>query len=450
MPQLSGSNPALQTALEKLTRAEQKKLGKFDEKLKTQNDTMKIVKDFKGKVGAIKDAMTPFKKVEDFRDLLGISSDPTVLTAQVDKTLAKPASYEIEVMEMAKTSSIMTTGFPDKDRAEVGVGFLSFTTPDGEEKSVYINTSNNTLEGVAKAINEAKVGARAQVINDGTDAEEPWRLVVTSEKTGWKNDFQWAEFNMLDGDLDLDTDKSREASSALIKLNGQAMYADENTIKNLMPGVTVALKKAKPGDVINLEVKPDYEKIGEKAKNFVDKMNDVFKFINEQNNLGSKRDPTKPLGGDVVTQTIESRLRTVVMTTARELPEAKVQALRDMGIVFNRTGSLDFDQKKFQTQLENNFDEVASLFVGDEQMVGFASKVVDVADSVVRRGDGMMSVRETVLQSQITNLERQKEQAEARAQERMDRAKFKFSQAEAAVEKMKSMQNSFQGGSLIG
>jgi hypothetical protein len=30
------------------------------------------------------------------------------------------------------------------------------------------------------------MGVRALVVNDGSDADEPYRLLITGEKTGWK------------------------------------------------------------------------------------------------------------------------------------------------------------------------------------------------------------------------------------------------------------------------
>ena len=296
VPELSSGNPQLQRALEKIVRLEQKGVDKFDEKIQKVDQKLNIIKDLKTKFSELRDAAKPFKSVSDFRDLKGDSSAPDLLkVGAIDKEKAKPGSYTFEVMELAEAPSLMTYGFPDKDKTEVGVGYVSFTTPEGETKDIYIDSDNNTLEGIAAKINSAGVGVKATVINDGTDADEPWRLVLTGEKTGWRNDVEWAEFNFLDGDMDLDHDRARPARSAAIKFNGQPMYVDENKLKDLVPGVTMDLISAKPGQTINVEIKTDTEKVEGKAKTMVDKLNAVLTAVQSQFQLNgdSRKDPSK-------------------------------------------------------------------------------------------------------------------------------------------------------------
>ncbi len=449
VPELTSGNPSLQKGLNKLVKAEQKKLDKFDEKKAVVDNKLKLVGDLKKKFSEIKDSLNPFRTVRDFRELKGVSSDPNVVNlGAIDKNLAVPGSYDIEVVKLANTNSVMSYGFPDKDESEVGIGYVTFTTPDGEDHDVYINSENNTLEGVAKTINDAGVGVKAYVVNDGTDADEPWRLVMSGEKTGWRNDMKWAEFHMLDGDLELDLERVREANSAIIKFNGNPLMADSNTIKDLLPGVVFDLKRAKPGDIVKLEVKADVEKIGEKSKNMVEKLNAVLSFFQSQSQLGpdSRKDPTKALAGDTSLQAIHSRMRTTIQDAQSKMGSKEIRALRDVGIVFNRSGTLDFDAQKFQAKLESNFDEVAALVSGTSPLSGFAYEMANLADGVIRRGDGIMTVRETSLKSQVTRITEEKERKTAQAEERVEKIKGQFARAEAAVEQMKS----YNPGNLVG
>ncbi|REN05566.1 flagellar hook protein, partial [Mycobacterium tuberculosis] len=61
-------------------------------------------------------------------------------------------------------------------------------------KSITIDPTNNTLEGIRNAINGAKAGVTATIVNDGSGS--PNRLVLTSTATGEKSSMRIS----VDGD----------------------------------------------------------------------------------------------------------------------------------------------------------------------------------------------------------------------------------------------------------
>ena len=54
------------------------------------------------------------------------------------------------------------------------------------------------------------------------------------------------------------------AHDAKIKLDGFEIEVDSNKLEDLIPGVTIDLKKAMPGEEISLEIKEDVSKIADK------------------------------------------------------------------------------------------------------------------------------------------------------------------------------------------
>lgn len=443
IPDFVSGNPRLASAFSKYVNSEQKRLAKSDEKIQRQDAEIKLVQDFKSKVNGIRETLQPFKTVSDFRELKGTSSSEDIVSVSaIDKNLAKPGTYEFEVLSLANSDSIMTYGFPDRDSSEVGVGYISFKTPEGAVKDIYINSDNNTLEGVAGAINDAKLGVTAMVVNDGTDADSPWRLVISGKSTGWRHDYEWPKFYMVDGDLDLDVDRNRDAASAVLKINGHPIMADENKLKDLVPGVNIDLKKAQPGQTVHLTIAPDYEKISGKAGSMVEKINAALQFIQDQNRLDkdSRKDPSKALGGDVLLQTLESRMRALIQKTQNGIAAQEVKRLADVGIQFNRNGTLNFEAEKFQKKLENNFEDVEALFSGSGAVGGFASEMISLVDGITRSGDGMLTLREKTMQNKKAELEKRKTKEEEAVQKKIDKLKSDFSRAEAAMEKMQQMQ----------
>lgn len=439
VPELASGNPQLQKAIAKIAKAEAKPLEKFDKKIADVRERQKAIGDLKAKFGEIRDSVGVLKNPRDFKEYSGISSHPDVINiSSVDKDKAIPGSYDLEVLNLANTNSIMTYGFPDKDRAQVGVGYVSFKTPEGEDREVYINSDNNTLDGVAAAINGAKVGVRAQVVHDGTDSEEPWRLVITGEKTGWKDNFEWPEFHFLDGDLEFDRERLREGKSAIVRFNGHPIMLDENKAQDLIPGITFDLKNAKPGQIVTVEVKPDVAKVEEKVKALVDKMNGVLSFMNAQNAPGSdfRQDKSKLFQGDVSLQSVEFRMRNLIQ---KSYSNGGIARLNDIGIAFNRNGTLDFDQKKFETQLAKDFQGVSDLVAGRDGIGGFATEVNALVDGIVRVGDGVLTLRENAAKDQAGKLERDKETATVKAERRMERIKQQFARVESAISKMQQM-----------
>jgi flagellar hook-associated protein 2 len=452
IPELNVNNPALAKAFDKIARLENNKLNKFDQKSAVEDNKLKLVQDLKGRFQKIRDTMNPFASPQDFRELTGRSSNENIAKiSSIDKGVAKPGSYEIEVLNLANTNSVMTYGMPDRDRSEVGVGYISFKDVEGETHEVYINHSNNTLDGVARTINDSNMGVKAFVVNDGTDAENPWRIILNGEGTGWRKDYEWPQFYFVGGDYDLDIDRVREAKSATIRFNGQPLMMDENSIKNLLPGVNIDLKSAKPGEIIKLDVLPDFEKIEGKAKAFVESTNAVLEFIQNQNKLeaDSRKDPKKALGGDVALQTLESRLRYVIQQSDERLGNTNIQGLRDLGIVFNRNGLLDYDGKKFQKTLEDNFEEVSKIFAGDGVISGFSQEMIKLVDGVTRGGDGLLSLRESTVKNKIKKIEEEKERATQMAETRLQRTRVQFGRADAAFEQMQQMKSAIPSGSLI-
>lgn len=440
VPELGTSNMQLAKAFDKIGRLEQKSLAKFDEKSQKIDNQLKLVGDLKSRFSKIKESLTPFRTPGDFRELKGVSSDPSIVeVGAIDKTKAEVGTYEFEVLNLANTNSIMTYGFEDRDKSEVGVGYISFKTPAGETREVYIGSDNNTLDGVAGAINKAGLGVRAHVVNDGTDSDEPWRLVITGEGTGWRENFEWPEFYLLDGDMEFDRERLREAKSAIIRFNGMPIMADENTLKDLLPGVNINLKDAKPGTSIKLDITPDIEIIKERAQGFVNGMNEVLGFIQQQNSLvaDSHKDPTKALGGDVGLKAIESRMRNIIQLTTNERPST-VTRLRDVGIVFNRNGTLDFDAEKFQKALEDDFDGCASFFAGSSPLTGFANEMIGLVDGAIRTGDGLVSIKESALKTRLDKVERDRDSATERAQKRLEKIKTQFVRADAAMANMQA------------
>jgi flagellar hook-associated protein 2 len=90
-------------------------------------------------------------------------------------------SYDVLVNSLATAQVSASHGYIS-NTSTVGTGTISITI-GGNTSHVNITSSNDTLDGVAAAINQANLGVTAQVINTGLVAD-PYRLQITSNSTG--------------------------------------------------------------------------------------------------------------------------------------------------------------------------------------------------------------------------------------------------------------------------
>lgn len=90
-------------------------------------------------------------------------------------------TYNVMVSQLASAQSLASQGYASSD-AGVGDGSVTITI-GGQATAITVDSSNDTLSGLASAINAAGIGVTAQVVNTGAPGA-PFRLQVTSDATG--------------------------------------------------------------------------------------------------------------------------------------------------------------------------------------------------------------------------------------------------------------------------
>jgi flagellar hook-associated protein 2 len=401
----------------------------------------KLVDDLTTKISDIRKGLSELANTRGFSDIKITSGDPNVLTGTVDPNNYQAGSWNVEVSQLAETASAVTNGFPDKDKTTIGVGYFRFKTPKGN-KDVYVDSKSNTLEGVAKAINSAGAGVKASVINDRKNPDEPFKLVLSSDGVGAEKSIEYPRIYMLDGDQDIYFDSEKQAKNGVVKVDGMEFEIADNTLKDVIPGVTLELKQANPGKSISVGVKEDVEVVSGKIKTFVDGINGVLGFVQEQNKLSKETDTTKTLGGDSIVRSVETRLRQVIQNPQYGV-QSQVKSLNQLGIQFNRNGLLDFDQKKFNSVLAGNPSGVQAFLVGDGYQTGFIQSIKREVNSLLNPQSGPVTNRSKSLKENITQLDQRIADKERQLAKREDMLRDKFSRLEETMSRIKA-----QGGAV--
>ncbi len=92
-------------------------------------------------------------------------------------------TYSVTVSKLAQAQSVASQGYASSS-ANVGDGTISISVGGAAAKSIAINSTNDTLDGLVNAINSTpNIGVTAQVVNTGAPGA-PYRLELTSNSTG--------------------------------------------------------------------------------------------------------------------------------------------------------------------------------------------------------------------------------------------------------------------------
>jgi flagellar hook-associated protein 2 len=427
--------------VQQIMKAERMPLQKMEMRKAKHSEKMALVEQLTSLVEAVRGDVQKNGNPRQLRELTSAGRDD-ILDITLDKNIAQPGTHQFEVVQLAQKSSAMTSGFEDPDNSYVGVGFIQYTLPNGDTKDVYIDSDNASLKGISKLVNgDRENGLTAAVINDGSDSETPWRLVLAFDGTGDNNRAEFPYFYFVDGEQDFYIEQERPAHDAIVKLNGFEIEIPNNKTDSLIPGVTLDLLKAAPGEEFTIKIAEDVEKITEKIKNLVAELNAVLAFIKEQNTLDEKSDTTRTLGGDLILQTLESRIRASVFKDVKT--DFGFKRIGELGLTFQRDGSLQLDDKKFENGLAANYEMVSQLLTGKFTIEGgktdgFMDYIGEMAYNSLRNPDGLLHSRKRSMRIKIDQIDRRIEDRERHLKAKERNLKNKFSRLEATVSRIQS------------
>lgn len=434
---MPGVGSGLSSVVDQIMIAEREPINNLDNRKKNIEAKSSLVSDLEGRLNKMKGSLKEIVGGKKFQDYSLNISDPDVIAGTVEAEKVVPGQWKLEVMKLAESSGALSNVVETKDKTRLGVGYLKFNTPDGS-KDIYINDSNNTLDGIARAINTASLGVSATVVQDGSDGTDGYRLIISSEHYGNNQDVDFPTIYLLDGEDDLYFDQERQSSNGKIKVNGFEVDVVNNKLDEVIPGVSLDLKSAKPGKEINLGLAENYEAIETKLRGFVETANGVLGFIQQQNTMNEKTDTSKTLGGDSSLRNVEVRLRQLLMDPAYGV-QGSIKRLNQLGVEFNRGGTLDFKEDKFNKVLKSNPKEILEFLRGDGSLNGgFIGKARNVIDGMLNSSTGIIGNKKKGFQNQISQIDRNIDNKEKNLAVKEDNLRKKFSKLEEQMAKMQA------------
>jgi len=157
----------------------------------------------------------------------------------VQLTAASPTAtagtHSVEVKNLAKTSS----GYLDAvtNGTDALSGSITLKVGTGSAQTITLGASNNTLAGLASAINSSGVGVTASVLTDSSGS----RLSLVSGTSGAKGNIQVSGNSIVDAsnaNTALGYNSTVAGLDASLTVDGVGLTSASNTVANLIPGVT--------------------------------------------------------------------------------------------------------------------------------------------------------------------------------------------------------------------
>jgi flagellar hook-associated protein 2 len=248
----------------------------------------------------------------------------------------------------------------------------TYTSAGSGVKTLTIDSTNNSLQGIRDAINAAKMGVTASIINDGSAT--PYRLVITSGSTGAANSMKISASGdatvsallandptagSATGALGQNMSETVTARNANLSVNGIAVSKASNTVSDIIPGVTVNLSKPSATPV-TLTVAPDTATVTKNVNSFVTAYNALKTTLTSLTAYNASTKTAAILQGNLAILNMQSDLNGLLNTPAAGA--GSLNSLSQIGVTFQRDGTLAVNNSMLSTALKNSFSSVAGLF----------------------------------------------------------------------------------------
>lgn len=360
----------------------------------------------------------------------GVTSSSKEYLSVTAESRAQLGSYQISVVALAQQQKDVSQGYADKGANDFGTGTLSLTV-GGVANTITIDASNNSLEGIAAAINDADLGVSAAIINDGTELQ-PYRLVLTGESV---SDTLSLDSSGLSGGTEVNPVMSttQSAQQAHVRIDGIDVYGESNSLDSSIPGLTLELLKADETVSTTINIAADNDATTKKIKGFVDAYNGVINFIASQKDAD--------WGNDSAFRSVKRRMQDLIVS---QQGGGTYSALSQLGFETQKDGTIVLNNTMLSSALEADYDGVVSLFAGDGETEGISAQFSTYLGQLTDSEDGLYAGRKKTTESNIKRADQRITSLEARLElkEKTLRAKY------AALEDLVSGLNA-QGGYLL-
>jgi len=305
------------------------------------------------------------------------SSNSSVVAATASST-ALTGTHSVTVNSLATTSSYYTNPVATSS-TPLATG--SFTVQEGSATpvTVTIDSTDNTLTGLAQAINNQNDGVSASVITDANGS----RLALVSNATGAPGDLAIA--NNTTG---LTFNKAVTGTNASLVVDGVPISSTSNTVSGVISGVTLNLSSPAPNTPVTISVSPDTTQATTAVNAFVSAYNTAVTDINNQFAVASDGSGGGALESDGSLRDAQSQLLSAISFSTPG--NNGIVNLASIGVNLQDDGTLSVDSGTLSSALSSNYGDVQNFL--QNATTGFASNLTSVISNLTGPGNGELTL----------------------------------------------------------
>lgn len=387
--------------------------------------------------------------LEGFADSLGqmvddgtLRSTPTVSDDSILGATARAGLHAdsfaatVIVNALARAQTAYSGVVADRTAA-IGQGTMTLTV-GGVATTIAIGAGNDSLNGLANAINGSGSGVTASIV-----ADEGGHRIILKGPTGEAGAFTLAADPGADPGLDSFAYGSggamtlgQSAANAEFTIDGVAFSRATNIIDDIVPGMSLTLKKAAPGQPVDIGASRPLDMIRQTVGDFVAVYNQMKKSLSAASAMS---------GSTTALRELERDLGQLVSKALTSHPS--INTLSDIGISTTKEGLLAIDNAKLERALAADAGAVEALFnprrdgthnaLTDPGIAGALDAIRDKAiatNGVIDRVSKSLTERSKTLAEQLEKIEMREDAYRARLEKQYGSldaklASFKATQA---------------------
>lgn len=359
----STASDAVYTKVDNLMQSQSAGVAKLNTALKTDQTKLSAL-------GKLQSALASFQSVASALGGKGLSTAATpskagILQASTGAS-AVSGTYAVDVQQLAQgqvlnsaalaaaNTKIGKASMPTTLKIEFGTTANgAFTAGDAAtSKSLIIDSSNNTLEGIAAALKEAGLAASLVQGADGyaltlggpDGAAGSMRVSVSGDPAV-------SDLLAYDPAASKNMQQASVAQDAILTVDGKRITSASNTVANALPGTSLTLTGKGAADVV---VARDTSQIA----------SNVATFVTAYNTLNAQLSSLKSgdLQSDAALGQVASQLSQILRTGG-----GSPGALAKAGVTVDIGGNLKLDSAKLQAGIASDADTLGKLFTNDGQ-----------------------------------------------------------------------------------
>jgi flagellar hook-associated protein 2 len=322
---------------------------------------------------------------------------------------------------------------------------------------IVLADGDDTPQKMIDAINAANAGVTASLVANAAGSDFPYKIFLTGptgapSKFSLSVDYGAGDEVIVSPGLNFTASNpvNQVATDAKVKVDGITFTRSNNTLTDVVPGLTFNLK-ATTTTAAAVDLTRDNTSIKEKLSAMVTAYNDAITIMGEVSNPKSTFETYgATLVGDSTVRSLKQQLRQMVMGPS-STPGSNVGAMWQMGISVNELGVMSIDDTKLDTALTNNYSDVVKTFTGNQNGLTIYSPASGgIAGDAVRKltkmlgADGILATQSTSATNQNTKHQADLEKLKTRMDALLARYQKQFASMDSLVGSVNSQKTSLK------